>query len=391
MRFSMLWASDALVALAPKRSTKRCMRAISLAWRTAILRLALLVGGARRDVLRVGALVLDEVADAGLVGPVEVEDTGDRLVEQVEVVADDEQGAAVGPQEAHQPLLGVDVEVVGRLVEAQHVAAGEQDAGQLDAPPLAAGQHADRVVDAVGADAEAGGQRPRLAVGGVAAVGAEQLLGAGVAGDVALVGALLHGDAQLLDALDLGVDAAPRQDVGDGGAPVEHAGDARVLRQVAEGALADDPPGGRLGLAAEHAEQARLAGAVAADEADLVAGHHGEVGRLDDEPAADLDRESLRLEHRARLRIAVLRKIRRHPWPLKTLEKRVSARAAGRRRSEPAGARPRAVAIIVGEGLAALLAEVQAVLAEQLVGVPVRDAQSTTRTLSWRLASAWIT
>ena len=36
MRFSMLWASDALDALAPKRSTKRCMRAISFAWRTAM-------------------------------------------------------------------------------------------------------------------------------------------------------------------------------------------------------------------------------------------------------------------------------------------------------------------------------------------------------------------
>ena len=85
---------------------------------------------------------------AGLVGAVEVEHAGDRLVEQLEVVADDEQRAAVAAQEAHQPLLGVDVEVVRRLVEAQHVAAGEQDAGQLDAPPLAAGQHADREVDA---------------------------------------------------------------------------------------------------------------------------------------------------------------------------------------------------------------------------------------------------
>ena len=103
--------------------------------------------------------------------------------------------------------------------------------------------------------------------------------------------------------------------MGDGGATVEHAGDARVLRQVPEGALADDPTGGRLGLATEDAEQAGLAGAVAADEADLVAGHHGEVGRLDDEPAADLDRETLRLEHRSRLWSAtgLLRTIRRHP------------------------------------------------------------------------------
>ena len=65
-------------------------------------------------------------------------------------MADHEQRAAVAAQEAEQPLLGVDVEVVRRLVEAQHVAAGEQDAGQLDAAALAARQHADRQLDAVG-------------------------------------------------------------------------------------------------------------------------------------------------------------------------------------------------------------------------------------------------
>ena len=37
MRFSMLCASAAFVALAPKRSTNVCMRAISLAWRAAFL------------------------------------------------------------------------------------------------------------------------------------------------------------------------------------------------------------------------------------------------------------------------------------------------------------------------------------------------------------------
>ena len=90
--------------------------------------------------------------------------------------------------------------------------------------------------------------------------------------------------------------------MGDGGAAVEHAGDARILRQVAEAALAQHLPGGRFDLAAEHPEQAGLAGAVAADEADLVAGHDGEAGRLDDEPTADLHREPLRLQHLTRLR-----------------------------------------------------------------------------------------
>ena len=148
-----------------------------------------------------------------------------------------------------------------------------------------------------GVEAETGGDRPRLALGGVAAVRPEQLLGPAVAGDGALVGVLLHGDAQLLDALDLGVDAAPGQHVGDGGAGVGGGVDPRVLGQVAETALADHPSGGRLGVTAEHPEQARLAGAVAADEADLVLGHDREVGPLDDEAAADRHGETLGLQH----------------------------------------------------------------------------------------------
>ena len=102
-------------------------------------------------------------------------------------------------------------------------------------------------------------------------------------------------EAQLLDPDQLLVDAATRQHVGDGGAPVEDTGDARILRQVAEPTLADDLAGGRFDRATEHAEQAGLAGAVAPDEADLVAGHDGEAGRLDDESTTDLHRELLHL------------------------------------------------------------------------------------------------
>ena len=251
--------------------------------------------GPRRAVLAVRALVLGDVTDGVLGRAVEVQHAGDGLVEQFEVVADDEQRPAVLPEEPHQPLLGVDVEVVRRLVEAQHVAAGEQDPGQLDPPALAARQHADREVDAVLVDPQPGRHRPRLALGRVSAAHAEHLLGARVAVDVALVGSLLHLEPELLDPFQLLVDAAARQHVGHGGAAVEDTCDAGILWQVAEPALADHPPGGRFDGAAEHPEQARLAGTVAADDADLVAGHDGEAGRLDDESAADLHRELLRL------------------------------------------------------------------------------------------------
>ncbi len=238
---------------------------------------ATFVLGPRRAVLAVRALVLGDVADGVLGRAVEVQHAGDGLVEQFEVVADDQQRSAVLPEEAHQPLLGIDVEVVRRLVEAQHVAAGEQDPRQLDPPALAARQHTDREVDAVLVDPQPGRHRARFALGRVSAAHAEHLLGARIPVDVALVRSLLHLDAELLDPFQLLVDAAAGQHVGHGGAAVENASDAGILRQVAEPALADHPPGGRVDGAAQNTEQARLAGAVAADDADLVAGHDGEA------------------------------------------------------------------------------------------------------------------
>ena len=173
--------------------------------------LVLLPGG---EVLAVGALVLDHVARRLLVRPVEVQHAGDRLVEQLEVVADDEQRAAVAAQELHEPRACVDVEVVRRLVEQEDVAPREQDAGELDPASLAAGEHREREVDAVALDAETGDERAHLRLRRVATVGAERLLGAGEASDVRFAVVLLHREAQLLDADGRLVEAASREDVG---------------------------------------------------------------------------------------------------------------------------------------------------------------------------------
>ena len=261
-----------------------------------------LVLGTGALVLRVRAAVLEDLADCVLGRAVEVQHPGDRLVEQFEVVADHEQRTLVLPQEPEQPGLRVDVEVVGRLVEAQHVGAGEEDAGEFDTAPLAAGQHAERQIEAIVGKPETDRHRPRLAVGGVPAGGAEHLLGLEVPADIALVGVLLHGDAQLLDPDDLVVDALAGQDVGDAGATVEVAVDLRILREVTEAALAQHLAGRGLVGAAEHLEQAGLAGTVAADDADLVAGHDGEAGAVDQQPPSHFDRDGLRLQHLDRLR-----------------------------------------------------------------------------------------
>ncbi len=105
-------------------------RRISACWRSTWRASWASSRSAGGQVLAVGALVLGHAHSRGR--PLEVQDPGDGLVEQVEVVADDQQRAPVATQEAQQPGLGVGVEVVGGLVQQEHVAAREQDAGQLD-------------------------------------------------------------------------------------------------------------------------------------------------------------------------------------------------------------------------------------------------------------------
>ena len=65
-------------------------------------------------------------------------------LEEVAVVADHEQRARPAVEQVLQRGQRVDVQVVGRLVEQQHVRLVHQQPQQLQPPPLAAGQVADR-------------------------------------------------------------------------------------------------------------------------------------------------------------------------------------------------------------------------------------------------------
>ena len=183
---------------------------------------------ARSEVLRVRALVLAQVAF------VEVQHLRDRLVEQLEVVAHDEQRAAVRAKEAHQPLLRVDVEVVGGLVEHQVVGAAEQDARQLDAATLATGQRGEREQGAVGGEAEAGEDAVHVGLGAVAAGVAEGLLGVREAADRPLARVVFHVAAELLELVALRVEAAGRQHVRHGDVLGAGAVGAWILGEEAE-------------------------------------------------------------------------------------------------------------------------------------------------------------
>ena len=235
------------VCRAPWRSCARFElwpRIVSASWRSRsisapcrVASLASRSSSAARavDVLRVRALVLGELA------VVEVQHARDRRVEQLEVVADDEQRAAVRAQEADEPLLGVVVEVVGRLVEQQQVAAREEDARELDPAALATGQRVDGEVEPAVGEAEAGRDAAHLRLGRVAARVAELLLGARELGDVALGRVLLDAEAQLLDPLRGDVEPAPGEHVREAGVVDAGAAGRRVLGEVAEGVGAQRP------------------------------------------------------------------------------------------------------------------------------------------------------
>src|SRR3954447_5283035 len=81
---------------------------------------------------------------------VESQPGGDaKTVQEGVVVADDEQATAVGAQGGHQLFAGVQVEVVGGLVEHQQLwwRVGQQQAGEGDPKALATGQGAYETVD----------------------------------------------------------------------------------------------------------------------------------------------------------------------------------------------------------------------------------------------------
>ena len=70
-------------------------------------------------------------------------------VEEPAVVGDDEQRAAARGEMAREPVDGLDVEVVRRLVEQQQLRRAEQHAAERDPPPLAAREPRDRRVETV--------------------------------------------------------------------------------------------------------------------------------------------------------------------------------------------------------------------------------------------------
>ena len=113
--------------------------------RSADLALARLLG--QDHALAAGALEL--VVAAGVEGELAALEMAGLLrhrVEEVAVVADQDQRARVAAQMLLEPDRGLEVEMVGGLVEQQEVGLEEQHAGQRHAHPPAAGEGVERPV-----------------------------------------------------------------------------------------------------------------------------------------------------------------------------------------------------------------------------------------------------
>ena len=278
--------------------------------RLGLLRLRLLVAEARdealepRDVLGVARRLLRRglqarrllepplVPRAGEVrraAGLELEHGGRRRLEEPAVVRDEDDARVERRQLVLEPFEARHVEVVRRLVEEQQVGVAAERARERRARQLAAGERVERAVEIGLREAEAARDGADALAPGVAAGVLEPRLRLGIAASVCGPWSprrhrLLEAPQLLLDRDEVG---GAREDVlAQREAALQRRTlvvqcDARALRER-ELAAVD------LGLAGEHAQQRRLAGAVRPGERDAVAALDLEGHAVEEEVAGEL-------------------------------------------------------------------------------------------------------
>ena len=201
-------------------------------------------------------------------------------------MADQQDRRRVGLEEILQPHHRLEVEVVGRLVEQQHVGRGEQQAGERDAHLPPAREAVERPALHLLVEAEPH-QDARGARGRGVGVDRRQPL-VDVAQPVGIGAGLALGQQRGA----LGIGGEHRVD-GRGGAG------GRLLREVAEAGAARHLGGARVGLehARDHAHERRLARAVAPHQPHAAARRQRGARVVEDRAAAEAHGDVRQVEH----------------------------------------------------------------------------------------------
>ena len=189
-------------------------------------------------------------------------------VEEVAVVGDDDEGAVVVVEEVLEPVDGLEIEVVGGLVEEERFGLAEEGLGQQDADLLAALELSHLALVELFADVEAVEQDGGVGLGGVTVLVADDAfefaeahaVGIGHFGLFVDTVALFEGRPERLVAHDDGVNDAVAVKC------------KLVLAEYAELARADDVALLCVELAGEDLHEGGLARPVGAGEAVAAAG-----------------------------------------------------------------------------------------------------------------------
>ena len=197
----------------------------------------------------------------------------DHAIEELPVVRDQEQRARIRRQPALQPHDGIEVQVVGRLVQQQQVGAAHQRPRHVQPHPPAARERAHRPALIVAVESQPVHQRRRAAGGVIAADGRV----------AAVQVAELHAVIGLFGPCQCGFDRAQLR------IPIQHELDRlalagiQLLRHIGDRQLRGHVETAALGreLATHQFQQARLAAAVLAGDADLLAAKQAEGGALE--------------------------------------------------------------------------------------------------------------
>jgi hypothetical protein len=222
---------------------------------------------------------------------VDVHDAVDHAVEEIAVVGDEEQRAGVFAEPVLEPQHRVQVEVIGRLVEQQEIGAAHERLREVEphAPPPGKGRH--RVAVARFHESESRKECGRARSRAVAADVFEPVVQ--VRDQRAVVRRVCFRSRK------------PRFDLAQLPVAVEHVVERarihrrRLLRDVRDGPCGRKIDAAGVGdeLAPDRGEEARLARSVGADEADLVAGVHGQAGAFEQALGAAGEREIDDAEH----------------------------------------------------------------------------------------------